>query len=130
MCSSATAPSSSRPRSVRRLRRCSPMLAMRPVLLMAFALAASSSRWTSNVAGGVTMNDVTRDFDRLLAEMRPKLHRYCARMTASSVDGEDVVQEAMIKALTALPTVDSIENPQGWLFRIAHNAALDFLRRR
>jgi len=76
------------------------------------------------------MNDVTGDFDRLLAEMRPKLHRYCARMTGSAVDGEDVVQEAMIKALTALATVDSIENPEGWLFRIAHNAALDFLRRR
>src|SRR5216683_3188413 len=33
-------------------------------------------------------------FDRLLRELRPKLHRYCARMTGSVVDGEDVVQEA------------------------------------
>ncbi len=30
-------------------------------------------------------------FDRLLGELRPKLHRYCARMTGSVVDGVDVV---------------------------------------
>lgn len=69
-------------------------------------------------------------FDRLLSEMRPKLHRYCARMTGSVIDGEDVLQEAMVKAIEAFPESGSIENPEGWLFRIAHNAALDFLRGR
>jgi RNA polymerase sigma-70 factor (ECF subfamily) len=69
-------------------------------------------------------------FDRLLGELRPKLHRYCARMTGSVIDGEDVVQEAMIKALEAFPSAGTIVRPEGWLFRIAHNAALDFLRRR
>ena len=69
------------------------------------------------------------DFDRALAELRPKLHRYCARMTGSVIDGEDVVQDALVKAIEALPRTGSIENPEGWLFRIAHNAALDYLRR-
>jgi RNA polymerase sigma-70 factor (ECF subfamily) len=69
-------------------------------------------------------------FDRILAELRPKLHRYCARMTGSVVDGEDVVQEALLNAIEALPETRSIAYPEGWLFRIAHNAALDFLRRR
>jgi RNA polymerase sigma-70 factor (ECF subfamily) len=68
--------------------------------------------------------------DRLLGELRPKLHRYCARMTGSVIDGEDVVQETMIKALEAFPSTGVIAHPEGWLFRIAHNAALDFLRRR
>jgi RNA polymerase sigma-70 factor (ECF subfamily) len=70
------------------------------------------------------------DFERLLSELRPKLHRYCARMTGSAVDGEDVVQDSMIKAFNALQEVGVIDNPEGWLFRIAHNTALDFLRRR
>ncbi len=69
-------------------------------------------------------------FDRLLGELRPKLHRYCARMTGSVIDGEDVVQEAMVKAIEALSDAGSLVHPEGWLFRIAHNAALDFLRRR
>ena len=34
-------------------------------------------------------------FERLLGELRPKLHRYCARMTGSVIDGEDVVQDAL-----------------------------------
>jgi RNA polymerase sigma-70 factor (ECF subfamily) len=51
-------------------------------------------------------------------------------MTGSVVDGEDVVQEAMLKAMESPPTVEPIVNPEAWLFRIAHHAALDFLRRR
>lgn len=70
------------------------------------------------------------DFERLLTTLRPKLHRYCARMTGSVLDGEDVVQEASIKALEALPRTGPLAYPEAWLFRIAHNAALDFLRRR
>lgn len=69
-------------------------------------------------------------FERLVGEVRRKLHRYCARMTGSAVDGEDIVQDALMKALAALPNVAVIDNPEGWLFRIAHNTALDFLRRR
>jgi RNA polymerase sigma-70 factor, ECF subfamily len=69
------------------------------------------------------------DFQTVLAELRPTLHRYCSRMTGSAVDGEDVVQDAMIKAMAALPAAGAIANPGGWLFRIAHNTALDFLRR-
>lgn len=68
--------------------------------------------------------------ERLLVDLRPKLHRYCARITGSVIDGEDVLQEALIKAIEALPSAGPIENPEGWVFRIAHNAALDFLRAR
>jgi RNA polymerase sigma-70 factor (ECF subfamily) len=69
-------------------------------------------------------------FNRLALELRPKLHRYCARMTGSAIDGEDVVQQALLKALEALPQTGPLADPQAWLFRIAHNAAQDFLRRR
>jgi RNA polymerase sigma-70 factor (ECF subfamily) len=70
------------------------------------------------------------NIDGLLAEMRPMLHRYCARMVGSVIDGEDVLQDALIKAVESLASAGAIGNPRGWLFRIAHNTALDFLRRR
>ena len=70
------------------------------------------------------------DIDRLLAAMRERLHRYCARMVGSVIDGEDVLQDALIKAVEAFPAAGALRNPEGWLFRIAHNTALDFLRRR
>ena len=70
------------------------------------------------------------NIEPLLVAMRPKLHRYCARMTGSVIDGEDVLQDALIKAVESFASAGPIGNPEGWLFRIAHNTALDFLRRR
>src|SRR6476659_10828579 len=70
------------------------------------------------------------DIDGLLAAIRPKLHRYCARMVGSVIDGEDVLQDALIKAVETFASAGDIGNPEAWLFRIAHNTALDFLRRR
>lgn len=71
-----------------------------------------------------------QSLDHLLKALRPRLHRYCARMTGSAIDGEDVLQEAMLKAVAAFPGDGSVANIEAWLFRIAHNAALDFLRGR
>jgi len=66
----------------------------------------------------------------VIARLRPRLHRYCARMMGSAVEGEDVVQDALLKAAEAWSDAAPVENPDGWLFRVAHNAALDALRRR
>jgi RNA polymerase sigma-70 factor (ECF subfamily) len=77
------------------------------------------------------MTDPARDhLARTLEELRPRLHRYCARMAGSAVDGEDIVQDAMVKALRGMPAAGAVDNLEGWLFRIAHNTALDFLRGR
>ena len=59
---------------------------------------------------------------RLMAALRPSLHRYCARMVGSAFDGEDVVQEAFARATEAFAAAGPIEQPDRWLFRIAHNA--------
>jgi RNA polymerase sigma-70 factor (ECF subfamily) len=65
-----------------------------------------------------------------LAGMRPRLHRYCARMTGSVIDAEDVLQDALLRALEAGRDGRTFANLDGWIFRIAHRAALDHLRRR
>jgi RNA polymerase sigma-70 factor (ECF subfamily) len=69
-------------------------------------------------------------FEAMLVGLRPKLHRYCARMAGSVIDGEDIVQETLVKALQSLDGAVAVEKPEQWLFRIAHNAAQDYLRRR
>ncbi|QCP54862.1 sigma-70 family RNA polymerase sigma factor [Trinickia violacea] len=65
-----------------------------------------------------------------MADLRPRLHRYCTRMVGSAFDGEDVVQDALASAIQAFPAAGEIQHPESWLLRIAHNAALDALRRR
>jgi RNA polymerase sigma factor (sigma-70 family) len=68
-------------------------------------------------------------FMEIVDELRPELHRYCARMTGSVFDGEDVVQDTLAKAYYALGQMTEPPNLKPWLFRIAHNTAMDFLKR-
>lgn len=75
------------------------------------------------------LSDSRQQFLALVADLRPELHRYCARMTGSIADGEDIVQETLARAYYALPEYPSPPPLRPWLFRIAHNRALDHLRR-
>ena len=68
-------------------------------------------------------------FLETIATLRPSLHRYCARMTGSVMDGEDVVQEALFEAYRKLDKFDETRPLKPWLFRIAHNRCIDFLRK-
>jgi len=69
-------------------------------------------------------------FLETITHLRPSLHRYCSRMTGSVLDGEDIVQEALFQAYRKLETFDDSRPLAPWLFRIAHNRCIDFLRRR
>src|ERR1044071_9758598 len=69
-------------------------------------------------------------FLETITELRPSLHRYGARMTGSTMDGEDVAQEALFEAYRKLDQFDDTRPLKPWLFRIAHNRCIDFLRRR
>lgn len=69
-------------------------------------------------------------FLEMISTLRPSLHRYCARMTGSVTDGEDVVQETLFEAYRKLDKFDESRPLKPWLFRIAHNRCIDFLRRR
>ena len=84
----------------------------------------------------MSAEQTTPDHDRrerllaLAGELRPELHRYCARLMGSVIDGEDVVQDTLVRAFVALPDLEQMTPLRPWLFRIAHNRALDLLRSR
>lgn len=75
------------------------------------------------------LQESRREFLALVEDIRPDLHRYCARMTGSIADGEDVVQDTLARAYYELPELKELPALRPWLFRIAHNRALDYLRR-
>lgn len=68
-------------------------------------------------------------FLALVAEVRPELHRYCSRIVGSVVQGEDIVQETLAKAFYAMSMATDLPALRPWMFRVAHNTAIDFLRR-
>lgn len=69
-------------------------------------------------------------FLETVTQLRPNLHRYCSRMSGSVMDGEDIVQDALFEAYRKLDSFDDCRPLTPWLFRIAHNRCIDFLRRR
>jgi len=70
-----------------------------------------------------------KQFVAAAAAVRPRLHRFCARMCGSSLDGEDLVQETLAEAFYNLPALKDPARFEPWLFRIAYHKCIDFLRR-
>lgn len=75
------------------------------------------------------LHEGRRRFLAVVADLRPELHRYCARMTGSVAEGEDIVQETLSRAYYLLPEMLEFPALRPWLFKIAHHRALDHLRR-
>jgi RNA polymerase sigma-70 factor (ECF subfamily) len=74
------------------------------------------------------LEQARRQFLALVDHVRPELLRYCARMTGSIADGEDVVQETLARACFELPQLKELPLLRPWLFRIAHHRAIDHWR--
>src|SRR3954451_19155085 len=66
-------------------------------------------------------------FAALVDRYRGELLRYCDRIVGES-RSEDVVQQAFVNAHGAMTSNDSDIRVRPWLYRIAHNAALNVLR--
>jgi RNA polymerase sigma-70 factor (ECF subfamily) len=68
-------------------------------------------------------------FLAVVDSLRPDLHRYVSRLVGSAIDGEDLVQDTLAKAFYAMSQQVELPPLRPWLFRIARNASIDFLRR-
>jgi RNA polymerase sigma-70 factor (ECF subfamily) len=68
-------------------------------------------------------------FGRLFDHFHLPIHRFVASRVARPSDAEDLTQLVFVKALEALPRYQSRGIPfGGWLFRLARNAIIDFVR--
>ena len=95
---------------------------------------ASSTTETAGAAAAApdpiiaTLEQARRQFLALVDDIRPDLHRYCTRMTGSIADGEDVVQDTLARGYYLLSELKQMPPLRPWLFRIAHNRAIDHWR--
>ena len=65
-----------------------------------------------------------------LAQYRPDLHRYCRRLTGNVWDGEDLMQDTLVRVFSMLGKIDAnLENPRAYLIRTATNLWIDRVRR-
>jgi RNA polymerase sigma-70 factor, ECF subfamily len=56
--------------------------------------------------------------------------RFIARLIGDAAQAEDLAQETFVKAFRNLAAFDTTRRLSSWLFRIAHNTAVDALRRK
>lgn len=58
------------------------------------------------------------------------LYAFVRRFLGQDADAEDVAQEALVKAWRNLKKFDATRNFRTWLFSIARNTAIDYVRKR
>ncbi|MDL4815626.1 sigma-70 family RNA polymerase sigma factor [Actinomadura opuntiae] len=95
------------------------------------------ARVAKDAARSVTPEPVTNplrdgdelDFAGLVEPYRRELQVHCYRMVGSYDDSEDLVQETLLKAWRNRDGFEGRSSPRTWLYTIATNACLDFLRR-
>jgi RNA polymerase sigma factor (sigma-70 family) len=69
-------------------------------------------------------------FAAIYQRYRQDLYRFCLAIVRSPQDAQDVLQNIMVKVLRALPGETRQIQLKPWLYRIAHNEAVETLRRR
>jgi RNA polymerase sigma-70 factor (ECF subfamily) len=72
-----------------------------------------------------------RDYLDALVPLRPDLHRYCCRLTGNVWDGEDLVQDTLLRVFGLLGKIDAdLAEPRAYLLRTATHLWIDRMRRR
>ncbi|HEY1084513.1 MAG TPA: sigma-70 family RNA polymerase sigma factor [Prosthecobacter sp.] len=72
----------------------------------------------------------TRAFDVLVNRYRGRVYAMTYHMIQNEAEAWDLAQEAFIKAWRALPRFKLDSSFYTWLYRIAHNVAYDYLRKK
>jgi RNA polymerase sigma-70 factor, ECF subfamily len=67
---------------------------------------------------------VSRHFE----QWRDPVYRYLVGTFGSSVQADEITQEVFLKLYESLRAGQSIQNARGWVFRVAHNMAIDQYR--
>jgi RNA polymerase sigma-70 factor, ECF subfamily len=68
-------------------------------------------------------------FEQIVRRYQRPVIRLIARITGDRALAEDLAQETFVKAFRSLAAFDATRPLASWLFRIAHNTALDAIRR-
>ena len=61
---------------------------------------------------------------QLFEESREDVYRYLMTLGLTPVRAQDATQEVFLRLYAALKSGEEIENPRGWIFRVAHNWGL------
>ncbi len=90
----------------------------------------SSSKPSENFSLEALRNGDRNEFSRLVEAYYAMIYRLAIKMVGNPQDAEDILQETFIKAYRHLKDFDGRSSLSTWLYRVATNEALMFLRRK
>jgi RNA polymerase sigma-70 factor, ECF subfamily len=67
---------------------------------------------------------------RLIERYQHRLYRYLLRLVSRPSTAEDLFQQTWLRVMERIRYYDPKRSFEGWLFAVAHNLAIDHLRRR
>ncbi len=76
------------------------------------------------------MNDLELRFNQIVKDYKERLYWHVRTLVFSHEDADDLIQEIFIKVWNALPSFREESNLYTWLYRIATNESINFLRRK
>lgn len=65
----------------------------------------------------------------LMERYQHRLYRYLLRLVRQPATAEDLFQQTWLRVMERIRSYDPRRSFEGWLFALAHNLAIDFLRR-
>lgn len=75
------------------------------------------------------VDEAVPSFEELAFKLGPQLAAYLTRMTNNPADGDDLLQETLVRIARGLPQFEGRSSIKNWAYRIATNVAIDFIRK-
>jgi len=85
---------------------------------------------TDNELIDIVRSGQAEQYAKVIGRYQGKLFAYLYRLIGNRDEAEDLLQDVFIKAFKNLHSYDSSRKFSSWIYRIAHNEAVNFIKRK
>jgi len=92
------------------------------------SIRVDSFDWQANAGKSPVAAKACREITRLFEALHDPVFRQALRILRSPAEAADVTQDVFLRLYGEMRAERKVKNPKAWLFRAAHNLAIDRVR--